>query len=473
MIARRRFLNSLVLSAAGTALPVSTTSLLAQSKKAARGTSDHHFEVRDIKRTTVNLPFREIPARSMNREIPHWVYKEVFEVTLGSGMTGIGETTLFYTHEVTRDDDVARAMGGNALEIMWDDELGAGLQMALFDAAARTAGVPVHVLLGRKIHKTTPLSWWNIDTPAADMAAECRLAYESGYLAYKTKGRPWFDVDEQMRQSAAVVPEVFKIDMDFNATLLDAERAVPVLRRLEKYAQADIFETPIPQEDLEGNRRIRNATRVAIAMHYARPAPATVLQEGVCDGFVVGGGASALMRAGTFSAEAGMPFWLQLTGSAITTAWSLHFGGVLSNALWPAVNCHQLYVHPLLTENIAVSLGHAEVPDLPGLGYELDRDAVEKFKCDKPGQRPEPRRLTETTWADGRKMFLASNGTVNFMIAQAMAERIPYYEEGADTRLVPDDGSEEWARLYREAQERPVFSSDERKPESQPYKPPI
>ena len=211
--------------------------------------------------------------------------------------------------------------------------------------------MPVHALLGKKVHETTPLSWWNIDTPAADMAAECKLAYDSGYLAYKTKGRPWFDIDEQLRQATAAVPEAFKIDMDFNATLLDAERGIPILRRLEKYAHVDIYESPIPQGDIEGNRRIRQATRVDIALHYDEPEPAAVIREGVCDGFVIGGGASELMRCGAFSAEAGLPFWLQVTGSDITAAWSLHFGGVLSHAVWPAVNCHQLFTDSLLTGN--------------------------------------------------------------------------------------------------------------------------
>ena len=50
--------------------------------------------------------------------------------------------------------------------------MGAGLQMALFDAVGRTAEVPAHALLGKKVHDTTPLSWWNIDTSAKDMAAE-------------------------------------------------------------------------------------------------------------------------------------------------------------------------------------------------------------------------------------------------------------------------------------------------------------
>ncbi|NNE93260.1 MAG: mandelate racemase/muconate lactonizing enzyme family protein [Verrucomicrobiales bacterium] len=458
MIDRRKFLTRTAFAAAGSALPVTTGSLLAQSKKAAKGTASKFFEIQDIKRTTVNLPFRETPARSMNREIPHWVYKEIFEVTLASGQTGIGETTLFYTFESTKDDDVRRVKGKNAIEIMWDDELGAGLQMALFDAAAKTAEVPVHGLLGQKVNETTPLSWWNIDTPAADMASECKLAYESGYLAYKTKGRPWFDVHEQLRQSCAVVPEAFKIDMDFNETLLDAERGLPILRDLEQHAQVDIYESPIPQADIPGNRLICENTRVAVAMHYGNPLASIQLAERICDGFVIGGGASRVMRRGAFAAEAGLPFWLQITGSALTAAWSLHFGGVLSHAVWPAVDCHQLFTEQLLTEPIVVKEGHSIVPsDRPGLGFDLDPDAVAKFQCEKPKGRPEPERLIETAWADGRKMYIANDGTVNFMIRKAMEEKIPFYEEGADTKLVPDDGTPEWRDLYRQARVDPVF----------------
>ena len=122
--------------------------------------SSKYFAIKDIKRTTVKLPYRPAPKRAMSRELPHWRWAEVFEVKLGSGKVGIGETLLYYTWGVTDDDDVKRAMGKNAVDIMWDDSLGAGLQMAIFDAVARTAEVPVHRLLGDQVHQTTPLSWW-------------------------------------------------------------------------------------------------------------------------------------------------------------------------------------------------------------------------------------------------------------------------------------------------------------------------
>jgi L-alanine-DL-glutamate epimerase-like enolase superfamily enzyme len=416
------------------------------------------LEITDIRRTTVMVPFRETPARNMDREIPHWRYAEVFEVSLRSGHVGIGETLLYYTWGASEDSDVRRALGRNAAELMWDDSLGAGLQMAVFDAVARALDVPVHHLLGRQVRRHAALSWWNIDTSAEDMAAECKLAFDSGYMAYKTKGRPWFDLWQQMDAAVKEVPADFKIDMDFNDTLLDAERAMPILERLSKYPQVDIYESPISQYLLEDNRRIREATGVAIAMHYGHPRPDVQVRERICDGFVIGGdGASGMLESGHFAAANDMPFWLQQVGTSITAAWSLHFAAVLSHATWPAVNCHQLYVEPLTTQPIVVKRGVAEVPDRPGLGYELDRDAVERYKVDKPPRRPEPERLIETAWPDGRRLYLANNGRVNFMLDYARKGRMPFYEDGAVTRLVPDDGSTAWRERYARARREPFL----------------
>ncbi len=413
--------------------------------------SEKHFEVVSFNRTHVKLEFRPVPRRNMDREIPHWRYLEICDVTLRSGKQGTGETMVFYTWGVSEDDDYARIVGKNAIDLMWDDSLGAGLQMALFDAVGRTAEVPVHSLLSTKVHQTTPLSWWNIDTSADDMLAECKEALRLGYRSYKTKGRPWFDIFKQVDLAAKNVPNDFKIDMDFNDTLLTAAQGIPILKKLEKYPQVDIYESPIVQSDVPGNRAIADATRVNVAMHYGTPSPATVVQSGCCDGFVIGGGANKLMNIGKFCEETDLPLWLQLVGGGLTAAWSLHFGGVMSKAIWPAVNCHQLFEHDLLVSPILLKNGHADVPDAPGLGYEVNRDLVEKFKVPRPESRPEPERLIETTWADGRRMYTANNGKVNFMLTAANEGKYPYYADGADTRLVPDDGSTRWRDLYTRA----------------------
>lgn len=451
MTNRRSFLKrTATLASVGALTGFTRQSILANGSVV----NDRQFEVVSVDRTTVKLEYRETPRRNMDRELPHWRYIELCRVKLKSGQTGVGETMLYYTWGVPSETDVKRIVGKSAIEVMWDDTLGAGLQMALFDAVGRTAEVPVHALMGRQVHSTTPLSWWNIDTSAADMASECQEARKLGYVSYKTKGRPWFDIFEQLETATRALPAEFKIDMDFNDTLLTAEKGMSILRRLAKYPQVDIYESPIPQSDIPGNQKIVQNTRVQIAMHYGSPKPRLVVESGCCDGFVAGGGASSLTAAGRFCGEVQMPFWLQLVGAGLTAAYSLHFGGVLRQARWPAVNCHQLFEDDLLQEPITLQNGLAAVPDKPGIGYEVNWDTVERLKVDRPKSRPEPHRLIETTWADGKRMYTASNGKVNFMLTAANEGKYPYFAAGADTRLVPNNNSPEWRERYKKAREQ-------------------
>ncbi|MCA9179551.1 MAG: dgoA protein [Planctomycetales bacterium] len=443
-LTRRRFL-------AATAAAMFTRETMERVRAEGTAISAKHLRVTDVQRTTATFEYRPTPRRNMDRELPHWRFAEICEVKLECGVTGIGETLLYYTWGVPSDENVKSVIGKNAMSVMWDDDLGAGLQMALFDAVARALDAPIHHLLGQKVHDRTPLSWWNIDTSAADMVAECREAHRLGYMSYKTKGRPWFDVWKQVGDSAQAMPAAFKIDMDFNDTLLTAKQGMQIIKDLEKFPQVDIYETPIPQSDVEGNRQICEATRVNVAMHYGKPSPATCVETKCCDGFVVGHGATELMAAGRFCEQVEMPFWLQLVGTGVTAAWSLQFGGVLEQAVWPAVNCHQLYEENSLTQPIVVQNGHAVVPDGPGLGFELNRDRLNQRKVPRPPSRPEPRRLIETSWPDGSSMYTASNGQVNFMLTAGQQGRYPYFLRGADTRLVPDDGTSRWRELYERA----------------------
>ena len=423
-----------------------------------RASVSKHFLVDRVRRVTMKIPFRTIPQRAMQRELPHWNYAELLELTLNSGHIGYGDRLIYYAWGQSDEASVKRAVGANAVRLMWDDTLGPPLQVALFDAVSRALEVPIHRLLGRKVRDRTPLSWWNIEMTPADMAAECLKAYRSGYLSYKTKGRPWFDVQAQAEAAAKVVPETFKINMDFNGTLLDAKRGIPILKQLDRIPQIEMYESPINQEDIPGNKAIRAAARGLVAMHYGGPAPKVAVREGVCDGWVIGGGgASQIIKMGNFAGEVAMPFFLQQVGTGITAAFSLHCGGVLDHARWGAVNCHQLFQHSLLSEPIVVEEGFAKIPDKPGLGYEIDRDKVEQYRAQKPQSLPDPPRLVEISWPNGKKMLLGNDGSVPFLTLLALREAIPYYKRGAMTRLVANDGSERWRELYERARKKPFI----------------
>lgn len=408
-----------------------------------------------VERYPVEVPFREVPGRNMDRELPHWRYFEVLEVELADGSVGYGETMLFYSWGETTDADVKRARGSNAAALLWDDSLGPGLQMALFDAVGKSLNVPVHALLGEKRHDHTPISWWCIDMPAEDWVREAERAFDRGYTSLKVKGRPWFDIIGQLEALDGALPDHFAVDVDFNGTLLDAERALPVLEEIQSFPQVSHVEGPIPQDDIEGNCRLTEELDVPVVLHYGNPDSTTMVREPVCDGFVVDGGAGALRDTAAVAAVAERPFWLQLVGTGITAAFSVHCGGAFAQAAWPAIDCHQVYEHDLLVDSLPVADGYTPVPDEPGLGYEVDMDAVERFRCEKPDERPNPPRLVESDWADGPTVYCAE-GQVNFMIRRARDEEMPYFERGVETRLVPDDDSEAWQDLHDRAAEGPV-----------------
>lgn len=426
--------------------------LLAESNEG----EERPLTVEKVVRTSVRIPFRPVAGRNMARELPHWEYFDIFEVHLKSGVVGVGEGSMYYSWGFTDEEDMARIKGKNAAGLMWDDTLGPGLQIALFDAVAKQASVPVHALLGHKVRDLTPVSWWAIEMNADDWLLECQDAVSQGYTSFKTKGRPWMDVYAQVETIAKAMPESFKVNFDFNDTLLDAKRGIPVIKELAKYRQMDIFESPIPQVDAQGNAEIRAVTDVKIAMHYGTPDPEVVVKTGCCDGFVVGGGAAKVMKQGHEAEETGRPFWLQLVGTGITAAWSAQMGGVLKNATWPAVNCHQLYEHTLLNQKFVVKDGKTAVKDAAGTGYDLDRDALRRYTIERPARRPDPARLIKSTWENGDVIYTASNGRINFMLTAGQKGLYPYFKRGVRTVVVPDDGSAQWKKLWESAQSGPV-----------------
>jgi L-alanine-DL-glutamate epimerase-like enolase superfamily enzyme len=421
------------------------------------------MKVTNIERTLVDVPFtprqQEITTQSVST-VYNWSLLELCKVTTDTGHVGWGETVIHYTYSRVSDSSVERVLGQSPAEYLNDDSLGAGLQMALFDVVGKILEVPVYRLLGTQCREAVPISWWSIDSSPENWAAEAADAVEKGYTSFKNKPRPWWDIVKQVEAIAEVVPTDFKLDLDPNACLRDAETAIPILRKLAAHPNVAIFESPIPQGDVEGNKKIVENIDCQIAMHFGSPPYTTCIREEVCDGFVIGGGKSRTMYDGHLSAAADMPFWLQIVGNGLTTTWAAHLGSVLTHATWPAITCLNLYSEHLLTKPIEVSDGCHTVPDAPGLGVEVDEAAVEKFRVpaeelDADGYtiHPHPRIIKTAVYPDGSCIHMAGDGLSYFNAGNGDA-----YVEGARLELTFDDGTKEWAELYEKAQEAPVHA---------------
>jgi len=423
---------------------------------AAPAVAGLNLNVTKIESTLVNIPYRPVPGRRMLAENFEWTYFLIHKVTLACGVVGFGETMSYYTWGTPTEKAIAYARGRNAAELMWDDSLGAGLQMALFDAVGKANDVPIYRLLGPKIRDRAFISWWDLDMTGEDWISECREAHAQGYTAFKTKGRPWRDLVEDCRTLCKTLPPYFTIDMDFNEFLLDVSRATQVLQELAEFPNVAAFESPIPQGDVWGNHFLRSQTRVPIAMHYGNPPVMTALKEEVCDVFVVGGGASAVLQTGAVLAMANKPFWLQLVGTEVTATFALHLAAVVSHAMWPAVNCHQLHVQSLIKPGIAVTNGTAAVPERPGLGIDLNEDAVAKYRIE-PLARPlePPEALMVVRWPTGASNYFAYSSQY---WSDFRYGRLPLFVKGVRFEYVPNNGSREWKELHEKAKKGTVFS---------------
>jgi L-alanine-DL-glutamate epimerase-like enolase superfamily enzyme len=412
------------------------------------------LKVTNVERILVDIPFGPVAERNMNRELVGWHISEVCRVTTDAGLVGYGETLPNYTWGLVTTDATERVLGRSPFELMWDDSLGAGLQMALFDAAGKAAGVPCHRLMGHQMREWCPLSWWSIDMPPEDFVAEARQAVDQGYVSYKQKARPWFDIHRQVADTSEVIPNYFKLDLDFNGQLLNAGNAVTILKDLDTFSNVAIYESPIPQEDIDGNKKIRAQVRCPIAMHYGSPPIMTALREEVCDGFVIGGGATAVVRQAQVAQEANKPFWLQLVGTGITTAFAVHLGAVCTHAQWPAVTCLNLYEHQLLASPLVVQGGYVHVPEAPGLGIEVPEDVLRQYGTDR-SIRPRTRAVYVVTRPNGDRTYYASETQywADFLGGNQIG-----FEPGIRLDALLDDGGAEWKSLEAKVQRGPIRS---------------
>ena len=409
--------------------------------------------ITDVEQILLLVPFNEHHDLHMTRLSGDWRLVELCRIHTDSGLSGIGETVVEYTWGRPPDDLKERLIGSDPHRHLWDSTLGAGPEMALWDLVGKSAGVPVHRLLGEQVRSRVPISWWCLDMSPQEWAAEAEKALDQGYASMKLKGRPWRDIHAQLAALEDVIPKSMHLDIDFNSMLVDAGTAIPLLQELLAYVNVSIFETPIPQGDVTGNRQIRRHVPRPLAMHYGTPPIMTALQDDVCDGFVVGGSLAGVKESGTLAAVANKPFWLQLVGLGMTTAWAAHLGAVLPHAQWPAITCLHIWEHDLLTESFAVERGYMRVPEGPGLGISLDEDAVTRYRVDQNPTRP--RQVFQIQWPDdfGERAFSTYAGYEHDLQQGFDLGHDPRFVRGSRMKIKNDDGTPAFAAAYSQAKE--------------------
>lgn len=411
------------------------------------------LKITDVERLYVNVPFTPRCHEWNSLLVWNWSVIEVIKISTDAGITGWGETPVHYGWGSVPPGATERVKGHNPADFLADDTLGPGLQMAIYDVVGKSLGVPISHLIGRRVREWCPIAWWNTKMPPNALAEEAQEAVAAGYAFHKFKVRPWIDVYEQVEKVSAATPPEYRLDIDWNSMLLSVGEATPVLRELDQSEKVAIYETPIPHPDLEGYKELRKKVARPVAVHVNGAPLRSVLREETTDGFVMDVGIATMIKKAAICAEYGKNFWIQLVGTGLTTALTAQLGSVFTHARWPAVTAMNNYSDDLIVEPLTIRQGYVKAPDGPGLGVEVDEEALERFRMEPPYDLPERRHILTVSWPHGRAVHYArmSQTWLDFL-----AGNHPVQERGARMDVRVDDGSPEWAELYTRAELGPV-----------------
>ena len=358
-----------------------------------------------VRATPLFLPYRQ-PY--------HWAYGVVdgaetvlVEIDTDAGVTGIGESTgatdagavLAALNRVTPDlighlaYDNARLVErlhrkhfgglGPANQRRYSNQILAGIELALWDALGKALGQPVHRLLGGAVRDEIAYFGFIQGDATAEVAAHAReLAGQGFEVLYLKVGRgDALDLANTRAVRAAIGDRRLRLDANEAWDTLTARRMIAALLPFAP----EFVEQPSPAESPAALARLRRVAPVPIAADQLVSTPQQVFE--VCrheaaDVIVLGihetGGLLGMRKAAAVAEAAGLNICLHgVYESGITTCASNQVAATIPNL----DDGNQIMVQ-LLAEDLvaapplATMDGRLPVIEGPGLGFELDRDAV-------------------------------------------------------------------------------------------------
>lgn len=274
-----------------------------------------------------------------------------------------------------------------------------GIDIALWDIRGKLLGQPVHALLGGAYRSSVPAyatgGFRRLTGDRAQMMAEETARYVAqGFSAVKIK--IGYDVKDDIRTiravREAVGPDtVFMIDANHGYDAVDA------IALGNAVADQDIawFEEPVVPEDLEGYREVKARQPIPVAggeTWHTRFAVRDAVTARAVDIFqpdVCGiGGLSEIVKTTDLAQMFGIRVVPHVWGTAVAIAAGLQFLAVLPPSP-PRHENREPWLEFDQTENpfrqavvktpITQTKGRVDIPTGPGLGIEINRDALREY----------------------------------------------------------------------------------------------
>lgn len=265
----------------------------------------------------------------------------------------------------------------------------AGIEMALWDICGKALGCPVYQFFGGLDTENVPFYWYiwvtdrQPDTARQQAAEGVARGFKTMYI------KIGFDLKNDLALARAIRAEVgddIALRVDANEAWTAFE-AIDALQRFEDVG-LEFLEQPIDMHDIAGLVDLRTKSRTRIGANQSVWQPwqvPEVLARRAGDVIVTDqhqlGGLVPFRDAAAMCEVANVPIIKHAFGDlAITTIAATHVLGTLAS---PQLG-HQQYLtileHDLLAAPVEFVDGAIPVPTGPGLGIELDQEAVRFYE---------------------------------------------------------------------------------------------
>ena len=353
-----------------------------------------------------------------------WLYKTrgscIVEIETADGITGWGECygPSAVAKAYIETQFAPRIIGRDAfdVEVIWEDlynrikDYGprgmvtsamSGIDIALWDIIGKACGKPIHKLIGgaQRTEVTsyaTGLYFIDMNRLIEEAVEEAREYVEQGFVAIKMKiglGDPKLDI----RRVAAVrdaIGDKTRLMVDANHCFT-VPQAIRIGRELEKL-DVEWFEEPISPEDIDGYVEVTRALDMAVAggeNEFTRwgfrdlvvRKAMDIIQPDVC----AAGGISECRKIATLASAHGVECVPHAWGSVIGLAATLQFLAALPDQppsfrpmppLLEFEQCENPFRDHLSVEPIVQHRGKVQIPTGPGLGIEIDRSILDRYR---------------------------------------------------------------------------------------------
>lgn len=282
------------------------------------------------------------------------------------------------------------------------------IDIALYDLLGKYLGKPCHALLGEQVTQTvTPYASLQPETSDFEAYRESivRWALEaqrtgfraaklevtfSGPYAHMGMREPWSRATEVIGDVRAAVGSSFGLMVDVQYAFPDADSCLSTIRDWQQF-DLTFIETPVASDDLASLARVATEQPIPIAVgewlttryefvELVERGNVQIVQPDI--GRV--GGFTEAMRVCAFAQSRGLTVIPHLWKSGLSVAAASHLAAVTPNC--PYIECLPAQLSAsklrseLLIEEPRMTDGVIAVSDKPGLGIEVDRDALVRFE---------------------------------------------------------------------------------------------